>query len=81
MQIKILGSGCAKCRELAKNVEQAVEELKIAASVEKVTDILQIRNYEMLSTPALVVGEVVRSQGRVLKTSEVIEILKTECGH
>ena len=36
MVIKILGTGCAKCKQLAANAQQAVNEMGIEATIEKV---------------------------------------------
>lgn len=63
--IKILGSGCSNCKKLEANVRQAIEELKIEATVEKVTDIEAMMAYGIMSTPALVVDGQVRLSGRV----------------
>jgi small redox-active disulfide protein 2 len=76
MKIKILGSGCPNCKVLEANTKQAVEELKIKASVEKVTDIKKIMEYGIMSTPALVIDEKVVSYGRVLTSEEIKKFLK-----
>ncbi|MDD3840640.1 MAG: thioredoxin family protein [Clostridia bacterium] len=57
MVIKVLGSGCMKCKKLEANVRKAVEELGIEASIEKVTDFKDIVAYGVMTTPALVVDE------------------------
>ena len=60
MDIKVLGSGCAKCKTLEKVTREAVEQLNLAATIEKVEDIQKIIEYGVMITPALVVdGEVV----------------------
>ena len=76
MKIKVLGSGCPNCKVLEANVKKAIEELKIKATVEKVTDIGKIIEYGVMSTPALVVNEKVVSSGRVLNTEEIKKLLK-----
>ena len=76
MKIKILGSGCPNCKVLEANTKRALEELKIKADVEKVTDIARIMEYGVMSTPALVVNEKVVSYGRVLNPEEIKKILK-----
>ena len=58
--IKILGSGCAKCKQSARLVEQVIAENKLDAEVIKVEDIMEIMKYNILSTPAIVVNEEVR---------------------
>lgn len=64
-EVKVLGPGCSKCQELMKLTEQAVKELRIECTVEKVTDIQQIMSYDVLMTPALVVDGQVKATGKV----------------
>ncbi len=74
--VKVLGGGCAKCDELAKATVKALEELGMDTNVEHVTDFSVIATYGVMTTPALVIDEKVVSFGKVLKTQEVVEILK-----
>ena len=76
MKIEILGSGCAKCKKLEKNAQQAVREMGINAEVKKVEDILEIANRGVLMTPAIVVDGVVKSSGKVLSPDEIKILLK-----
>ena len=76
MKIKVLGSGCPNCKVLEANTKKAVEELKIKAKIEKVTDIEKIMGYGIMSTPALVVNEKVVSYGKVLSSEEIKKFLK-----
>jgi small redox-active disulfide protein 2 len=76
MELKILGSGCKKCEELTKNAEIAVKEDGIEATIVKETDFRKIMGYGVMSTPALVIDEKVVSTGKVLKTSEIKDLLK-----
>ena len=78
MNIKILGAGCPKCRQLEKNVRIVLENLNIEADVEKVTDINEIMKYGVMMTPALVINGTVRSTGRVYSTKELEKILQTQ---
>lgn len=71
MIIKVLGSGCANCKRLEENVKQAVSELGIDATIEKVTDFKDILSYGVMKTPALVVDEQVKVMGRVISSEEV----------
>lgn len=73
--IKILGTGCPKCRQTEAVVRQAVAEAGVEAHIEKVEDIVQIMAYNVLSTPAVVVDEEVRIKGRVPTASEIRAIL------
>lgn len=74
--IKVLGSGCAKCNQLEAAVKAALEQLGMDPAVDHVTDFAQIAAYGVMSTPALVVDGNVVSFGKVLKTDEVVAILK-----
>ncbi len=76
MKIQILGTGCAKCKQLTANAEQAVRELGIAAEIEKVEDIREIRKFNVMSTPALVIEGQVRSAGKVLAAVDVKALLR-----
>jgi small redox-active disulfide protein 2 len=75
MNIKILGTGCAKCHALEKSVREAVSEMKIDASVEEVKDMKKILEYPILTTPGLVIDEKVVSSGKVLKKEEVVKLI------
>ena len=77
MIIKILGSGCKKCVTLAQNAETALENTAIDAKIEKVTDIVSIASYGIMSTPGLVIDEKVVSSGRVLSVSEIGALLSS----
>ncbi len=76
MEIKILGTGCANCKNLEKAVLKAVEEAGIEANVEKVEDIVKIMNYGIMRTPGLVVNGRVMLSGRVPSLKEINEILE-----
>jgi len=73
--IKVLGGGCAKCHELTENTKAALAGLGIAEDVELITDFAVIAAYGVMSTPALVVDNKVLSCGKVLKPSEIVELL------
>lgn len=75
MIIKILGSGCKKCVALARNVETAAAGLGLEVNIEKVTDIVDIAGFGILSTPGLVIDNQVVSSGRVLTVSQVEQLL------
>lgn len=75
MEIKILGPGCPRCHELDKRTRDVVAELGIEADIEYVQDLARILEYDILTTPGLVIdGEVVAS-GRTLGTNELTELL------
>lgn len=75
MHVKILGSGCANCVNLEKATRQAVDELGLEATFEKVTDFADIASYGILRTPGLVVDEEVLLSGRVPTAGQVRELL------
>lgn len=75
MEIKVLGTGCAKCKQLEKTVRTAVDEMGLDATVEKVTELTDIMEYGLMSTPGLVVDGEVRLAGRLPKLAEVKSIL------
>lgn len=76
MKIQILGTGCAKCRTLTANAEEAVRQLACGATVEKVEDVREIMKFRVMSTPALVIDGQVRSAGRVLTPEAIKELLR-----
>lgn len=76
--IKILGTGCPKCRQTEAIVRQAVDELGVEATIEKVEDIMQIIAYNILSTPAVVIDEEVKIKGRVPAAGEIKSLLSQE---
>ena len=75
MHIKILGSGCKKCLALADNVKSAAENAGIDVEIEKITDIVEIAGFGVMSTPGLVINENVVSSGRVLTEHEIGQML------
>ena len=76
MEIKVLGTGCAKCKKLEKLTRDAVEELGIEATIEKVEDIYKIMQYGVMQTPGLVINNKVVLSGKLPKTDELKQLLK-----
>jgi small redox-active disulfide protein 2 len=76
--LKILGTGCSKCKTLEKFTTEVVRESNILADIQKVEDIMQIMNYHVMSTPALVVNEKVVFSGRVPSKSEIKSYIQKE---
>jgi len=72
MEIKILGTGCPKCKRLEQIAREAAGEAGVDATFVKVTDINDIMSYPIASTPALVVDGAVKSSGRLPNKEEVI---------
>lgn len=75
MEIKILGTGCTKCKAFEKLTREVVAETGIEATISKVEDIMQIMNYGVISTPALVIDEKVVIKGRVPSANEIKKLL------
>jgi small redox-active disulfide protein 2 len=75
MEIKILGTGCPKCKTLEKLTREVVEKNGIQASITKVEDITEIMKYQIMSTPALVVDGKVEIKGRVPSAEEIKQVL------
>jgi len=75
MKIEVLGSGCPKCMNTEQNVRKALAELSMQAEVEKVTDIQQIIQRGVLSTPALVIDGRLVMQGRIPTVNQLKELI------
>lgn len=75
MEIKVLGTGCPKCKRLEQATRDAVTELGLDASVIKEEDIMKIMGYGVMRTPGLVVDEKVVASGKLLSVSEIKELL------
>jgi small redox-active disulfide protein 2 len=78
MEIKVLGPGCPRCEATERNVMEALSELGISASVEKVKDINQIASYGVFGTPALVIDGQVKCVGRIPTKDEIKKWLQEE---
>lgn len=75
MEIKVLGPGCPKCKDLNQMISKLVEANNIDASITKIEDILEIMSYGVMSTPALVINGKVVVKGRVPSQDELLKIL------
>ncbi|MDP4270503.1 MAG: thioredoxin family protein [Bacteroidota bacterium] len=75
MEIKVLGTGCTKCKTLEKVVKDVVEQNSIDATVVKVENIMEIMKYGVMTTPALVIDGVVMVKGRVPSADEIKNLL------
>lgn len=71
MDIKVLGPGCPKCQQTEKIVKEAIGEAGVEASVEKITDIMEIAGYGVFGTPAVVVDGEVKSVGKIPTKNDV----------
>ena len=77
MKIEILGTGCSKCKALEEATKQAVAKSGKFAQIEKVDDIMKIMEYQVMSTPGLVIDGKVVSTGKVLSVNEIVDLIKT----
>ena len=75
IEIKILGTGCPKCKTLEKITREVVAQNGIDASITKVEDIVEIMKYGVMTTPALVVNGKVEIRGRVPSSDEIKQVL------
>ncbi len=75
MEIKILGTGCSKCKTLEDITRKVVKDNSINANITKVEDIIEIMKYNIMTTPALVVNEKVVSKGRIPSVDEIKHFL------
>ena len=73
--VQILGTGCAKCEKLKHNAEEAVQQLGVEATVEKVTDINVITGFGVMMTPALAIDGEVKAVGKVLSSDDIQKLL------
>jgi small redox-active disulfide protein 2 len=71
MEIKVLGPGCPKCKQTEQNVKDAVVETGVNATVEKVTDLMEIAGYGVFGTPAVVIDGKVKSVGKIPTKEDV----------
>ena len=76
MEIKVLGSGCTKCKTLEKVVKEVVEQNNIDANVIKVENIMEIMKFGVMTTPALVIDGIVMVKGRVPSAEEIEKLLQ-----
>lgn len=74
--VKILGTGCPKCKSMSTLVSRVIEDNALDATVQKVEDIMEIMKYNVMSTPALVVDEEIVAKGRIPSKDEVLALLQ-----
>jgi len=77
MKIEVLGTGCRKCNELENAVKQAIAKSGKFVQLEKVDDMMKIMEYQVVSTPGLVVNGKVVSTGKVLSVDEILKIINS----
>ncbi len=80
MKVQVLGTGCAKCKQLTANVQEAARQSGLSVEIEKVEDVREIVKYHVMSTPALVIEGAVKSTGKVLPAADVLALLRAQAG-
>ena len=75
MEIKVLGPGCAKCKTTYNVIEKVIKEKNLEVKLTKVGDIMEMVSYNIMTTPAVVVDEVVKMKGQVPTASDVKKLL------
>jgi small redox-active disulfide protein 2 len=77
MKIKVLGTGCMKCKKLFAEAEKAIASSGVPAELEKVEKIDDIMKYGVMMTPALVIDDEVKASGRIPPSSEIASWITT----
>lgn len=75
MEIKVLGPGCPKCKTTYTNVLEALKQTGKEANVTKIEDIEEMMKYNVLTTPVLMIDDVIKVKGRVADIKEIKELL------
>lgn len=78
-KIQILGTGCAKCKELAANAKEAAVVLGEDVEIEKVTNLNEIMTFGCMTTPGLAIDGQLVSQGKLLKPDQIVKLLRPVC--
>jgi len=76
MEIKVVGTGCAKCNKLEETVKEALKDLNVEAEVSKISDLKDIAKTGILMTPGLIIDGKVKLSGKVPSKEEAIKIIK-----
>jgi len=71
MKIKVLGPGCAKCSKTEKLVQEVIKEISVDATVEKISDLMQIASYGVFDTPSVIIDGKVKCKGKVPKKDDI----------
>ena len=75
-KIQILGTGCAKCNELAANAKEAAVVLGEDVEIEKVTELTEIMKFGCMTTPGLAINGSLVSQGKLLMPDQIMKLLR-----
>lgn len=71
MEIKVLGPGCSKCSKTEKLIREMIKETNVDATVEKITDMMEIASYGVFGTPSVIIDNQVKCVGKVPKKNEI----------
>ena len=75
MHIKVVGTGCRKCKALLAATEEAVKQTGVQAQIEYVTDVIKIAETGLMSTPGLIIDNKIVSSAKVLDAKDVVELI------
>lgn len=75
MEIKVLGPGCSKCKTTYQVIEKVIRENNLDIKLTKVEDIMEMMNYNIMTTPAVVIDEVVKMKGQVPSENDIKKLL------
>ena len=78
INIKVLGIGCAKCQQTTSIIQEVISENNINAFVEKIEDVMKIVEYNIVSTPAVLINNEVKIKGRVPSKQEILDLLTAQ---
>jgi len=78
MVIKVLGTGCAKCKKLEDLVKEVVQEIGVEAKVEKITDIKEIVKAGVMMIPGLMIDGEVKLSGKLPSKAELTSIITSK---
>lgn len=86
LNVKVLGPGCAKCYALERVAAAGLEAIlqenpNLEATLVHIEDWLEIEQYPVLFTPALVVNENVICSGRIPKKEEIVKWYREALNH
>ncbi len=76
MKIKVLGTGCPKCKKLYAEAQKAIASSGVQADLEKVEKITEIIKYGVMSMPGLVIDGEVKASGRIPNSEEIVSWIK-----
>ncbi len=75
LDIKVLGPGCAKCKTTYQNVVTALAETGVEATLTKIEDLEEMMQYNVLTTPVLMIDGVAKIKGRIADVKEIKELI------